>query len=145
MHLLNVLLFAAAACAEVDLAKILALQDKLPACSVQCIQTTAAQHNCTVIDLACQCSNMQAIIQDVTPCFVRAGCGLEDIAHAAQTSFEICNVVAEGAAQNMSSTDTVNPALPKMTTVDLEDGAMNKRVATGALALVAIVAGAVMM
>jgi hypothetical protein len=45
----------------------------------------------------------------------------------------------------MSSTDTVNPALPKMTTVDLEDGAMNTRAAAGAFALVAIVAGAVMM
>lgn len=67
------------------------------------------------------------------------------IADSAQTSFEICNVVAEGAAQNMSSTDTVNPALPKMTTIDLEDGAMNTRATAGAMALIAIVAGAVMM
>lgn len=74
------LLLAATASAEVDLQKILALQKELPECSVQCIRTTAAQHNCTVIDLACQCQNMQPIIEDVTPCFVKAGCGLEDIA-----------------------------------------------------------------
>lgn len=63
---------------------------------------------------------------------------------AAKTSFEICAVVAEGAAENTTTTD--NPALPKTTPVNLEDGAISARGARSeALVLVAIVAGIVMM
>lgn len=89
----TVLLSAIGALAELDLAKILSLQQQLPECSVECIQKTAAEHNCTVVDLECQCSNMQPIIQDVTPCFVRAGCGLDDIASKSKTELNTVRTV----------------------------------------------------
>lgn len=63
---------------------------------------------------------------------------------AANTSFTICAVVAEGMAGNDSSAD--NPAVPKTTPVSLKDDAMTARsAASGVLLVAAIVAGVVMM
>jgi hypothetical protein len=77
------LLVAVAATATVAIAnplEILKLQQQLPACSIECIEDGAAQHDCTVADLACQCKNMEPIIKTVSPCLVHDGCGLEEIA-----------------------------------------------------------------
>lgn len=73
--LLAAALFAAAA-AAIDLAT---LQKELPKCSLVCLAEGVQSNGCGIMDFACQCSKLQAIIKTVSPCLVKAGCDLENI------------------------------------------------------------------
>lgn len=77
----------AALAASVACSEISELQAKLPECSIQCLAEGAATHDCGVTDLECQCSKQEAITKTVSPCFVKAGCDLEDITGMFSSSF----------------------------------------------------------
>lgn len=72
--------------ADINSDKILELQKQIPKCAIKCIANTAQDHGCNLLDLPCQCKKMQPIIQDVAPCVVKAGCGLDDIASKFRTT-----------------------------------------------------------
>lgn len=56
------------------------LQDQLPDCSIECIAEGAAKFDCAITDISCQCSKMEEITQEVSPCLVnKGGCSFEEI------------------------------------------------------------------
>ena len=59
--------------------EILELQSQLPECALECIAKGAALFDCEVTDLKCSCSQLESITQEVAPCAVRAGCGMNEI------------------------------------------------------------------
>ncbi|POR37232.1 Uncharacterized protein TPAR_02563 [Tolypocladium paradoxum] len=69
-------LFASVAAAAVDLA---ALQKEMPKCSLACLGDAVQSNGCSVMDFACQCSKLEAIMKTVAPCVVKARCDLENI------------------------------------------------------------------
>ncbi|KAH8171374.1 CFEM domain-containing protein [Sarocladium implicatum] len=139
----TLLLAATGVFAELDLAKILKLQSELPKCSVQCIRDTVVKHGCAVVDLNCQCTNMQPIIQDVAPCFVKAGCGLDDIANSAQTVFKICETVAAASTENITA--IVEPAEPTQSIeIQTGDASALRRAASGTIVSAGLVVGLLM-
>lgn len=60
-------------------ANLLELQAQLPECSLQCIAEGAAKFGCSITDISCQCSQLQAMTKEVAPCLAQEGCDMEQI------------------------------------------------------------------
>ena len=77
ISILSLLLALSAATTEA--ANFTEVASQLPECSLECIQKAAEKFDCQVVDLECQCGKMEEITDEVSPCMVTAGCGMEEI------------------------------------------------------------------
>ncbi|KAL6857651.1 hypothetical protein ACO1O0_005092 [Amphichorda felina] len=90
---------------------ILKLQAQLPECSVQCIAEVAAEFDCSVTDISCQCSQVEAITKEVAPCLVKKGkCSFEEITDTATAVADICAENAKSSKGNSTVDASEEPS-----------------------------------
>jgi hypothetical protein len=65
------------------------LMAQYPSCALECLIDGAMQHGCSAIDYQCQCTKAIEITKTVSPCFVHAGCRLNEIGSKTTRSISI--------------------------------------------------------
>jgi hypothetical protein len=117
------------------------LMAQYPSCALECLIDGAMQHGCSAIDYQCQCTKAIEITKTVSPCFVHAGCRLNEIGIVADTISSICELVA----RNATGGNTTPPVDNSSSTIGNEgvSGAASRNLGAvwvGAAALAAVAA-----
>lgn len=93
------LFFATLVTSALAIDSLTELMDQLPKCSIECLTNALSEQGCSLTDVQCACSNVQAIVESASPCLIIAGCALDELS---STSFPIMH-----ALRSTSSRDTV--------------------------------------
>lgn len=73
------LLFASLVTSALAIDSLAELMDKLPKCSIECLTSALSEQGCSLTDVQCACSNVQAIVESASPCLIIAGCDLDEL------------------------------------------------------------------
>ncbi|UPL01016.1 hypothetical protein LCI18_011950 [Fusarium solani-melongenae] len=132
------LFFATLVTSALAIDSLTELMDQLPKCSIECLTNALSEQGCSLTDVQCACSNVQAIVESASPCLIIAGCALDELSKASTSVAEICSGQITGTPTPAASSAPTSTAADTVETNGQPSTFGKGSMWTGALAAAAV-------